>query len=205
VKKKMNKFNEKSRAAYNKIADDYDNSPDGKFTVKFKKLLLSTVTLRENYNVLDVACGNGTLLAAMKKQKAIKGFGIDISERMIKNAAALNPGMEFQAAGCEAVPFQNNSMDIITVCAAYHHFPDAGAFAGEAERLLKRGGKIYIADIYLPSLLRIICNPFVPLLPAGDVKFYSPKAIIKNFSRHGFEKIDVMINGNVQIISMRKT
>lgn len=201
---RMNKFNEKSRVAYNKIADDYDNSPDGKFTVKFKKLLLSVIELKENYNILDVACGNGTLLAAMKEQKSINGFGIDIAEQMIKNAAALNPGMEIQAAGCEEIPFKNNSMDIITVCAAYHHFPDADAFAGEAKRLLKSGGKIYIADIYLPLFLRIILNPFVPLLKSGDVKFYSPNEIINNFTKYGFEKTDLKIIGCIQIISMKK-
>lgn len=200
----MNKFNKKSRAAYNKIADDYDNSPDGKFTAKFKKLLLLSIDLKENYNVLDVACGNGTLLAAMKKQKSINGFGIDIAEQMIKNAAELNPEMEFQAAGCEAIPFQNNSMDIITVCAAYHHFPDADAFAGEAKRLLKIGGKIYIADIYLSSFLRIILNPLVPLLKSGDVKFYSPNEITNTFSKHGFVKTDVKITDCIQIISMKK-
>lgn len=200
----MNKFNEKSRAAYNKIADDYDNSPDGKFTVKFKSLLLSTADLKENYNVLDVACGNGALLAAMKKQKDINGFGIDIAEQMIKNSAVLNPGMEFKAAGCEAIPFQNDSMDILTVCAAYHHFPETDAFAKEAKRLLRSGGKIYIADIYLPSVLRIILNPFVPLLKSGDVKFYSPIEITNNFAKYGFVKTDLKIIGCVQIVSMKK-
>ena len=201
----MNKFNEKSKAAYDKIADDYDNTPDGKFTRKFKTLLLSIITLKDNDHVLDVACGNGTLLAAMSKRKTIKGFGIDISERMIKNAAALNPGMEFQAAGCEAIPFQNNTMDIITVSAAYHHFPNVDAFAKEAKRLLKSSGKIYIADVYLPLFLRIICNPLVPLMPAGDVKFYSPDEIINHFTqRYGFEKINIKIIVNIQIISMKK-
>ena len=152
----MNKFNKKSKDAYNKMADGYDNSPEGKFTEKFKTLLLSAVTLRENYNVLDVACGNGSLLAAMGKKESINGFGVDIAEQMIKNAAAKNPNMVFHSSGCEAIPFENNLMDVITVCAAYHHFPDTAAFAKEAKRLLKQGGKIYIADIYLPSVLRVI-------------------------------------------------
>jgi ubiquinone/menaquinone biosynthesis C-methylase UbiE len=197
-------FNEKSRTAYDLIADNYDNTHDGKFTQKFKSLLLSAVTLKDNDCVLDVACGNGTLLTSIRERKSIKGYGVDISERMVKNAAEHNPSMEFHAARCEAIPFADNTMDIITVCAAYHHFPDIAAFAGEAQRLIKSGGRLYIAEIYLASPLRVIINPFVSLSKAGDVKFYSPVEIINNFNQHGFEKTDVKVDGIVQVISMRK-
>ncbi|MDR2182911.1 MAG: class I SAM-dependent methyltransferase [Clostridiales bacterium] len=205
----MSKFNEKSRAAYNKKADDYDNTNDGRFTLKFKRLLVDCIAvggapLRVTPNILDVACGNGTLLAMLDGKTPINGFGIDISDQMIKNAAARNPKMEFHAAGCEAMPFGDGTMDIITVCAAYHHFPDVDTFAQEAGRVLKAGGKIYIAEIYLPAIVRLIINPFVPLSKAGDVKFYSPKEIIGNLSRHGFGWADVTIQGSIQLVSMQK-
>ena len=35
------------------------------------------------------------------------------------------------------IPFDDGLFDLITVCAAYHHFPDVRAFAAEAFRLLK--------------------------------------------------------------------
>ena len=200
----MNRSNEKSRAAYDKKADDYDNTPDGRFTRKFKHLLVSEIRLNPGCNVLDVACGNGSLLAAMNKQTPMKGFGVDISGQMIKNASVNHPAMEFHVAGCEALPFQNNTMDIITVCAAYHHFPDTAAFAGEAERVLVPKGKLYIAEIYLPSVLRWICNPFVPLSNAGDVRLYSPKEIANNFKTFGFEETDVKISDHIQIVSLQK-
>lgn len=200
----MSDFNAKSRETYNKIANDYDDSFDGKFTRKFKRLLAENINLGENTNVLDVACGNGSLLALLNEQRAIHGFGIDLSEQMIKNAIAKNPNMEFYVAGCEAMPIENDTMDLITVSAAYHHFPDVKAFANEAKRVLKTNGKIYIAEIYLNSVLRFICNPFVSLSKAGDVQFYSPNQIIDNFSQFGFEKIDVIVSKGVQIVSMRK-
>jgi ubiquinone/menaquinone biosynthesis C-methylase UbiE len=203
----MNKFNDKSKAAYNKKADDYDNTHDGRFTQKFKRLLVENIVLTDNYNtlnVLDVACGNGSLLSLLNKKKPIKGFGVDISDQMIKNASAKNPDMEFRAAGCEAIPFADNSMDLITVSSSYHHFPDVTAFAKEAKRLLKPNGKLYIAEVYLPDFLRLICNPFVPLSKAGDVRFYSPNEIVNNFKPFGFEKTDVKISENVQIVSMQK-
>ena len=200
----MNKFNVKSKTTYNKLADNYDNSFDGKFTQKFKQLLVENLVLQENNRVLDVACGNGSLLALLNKQKKLTGFGIDISDQMIKNAAISNPDMEFQVAGCEAIPFKNDSMDIITVCAAYHHFPDVKVFAREVKRVLKTNGTIYIAEVYLNSFLRFICNPFLPFSKAGDVRFYSPNQIAGNFNQIGFVKTDVIISNSVQIIVMQK-
>ena len=200
----MADFNAKSKTAYNKIANDYDNSFDGKFTQKFKCLLVESIVLEENSNVLDVACGNGSLLALLNRRKALNGFGIDISDQMIKNAIANNPDMEFHVAGCEAIPFEDNKMDIITVSAAYHHFPDVKTFAREAKRVLKANGKIYIAEVYLNAFLRAVCNPFLPFSTAGDVKFYSPNQIVDNFNQFGFEKVEVILSNGVQIISMQK-
>ena len=200
----MRNFNDKSRSAYNKKAYNYDNTSDGRFTEKFKQLLIENIELNNCPDVLDVACGNGSLLAALNKKMPINGFGVDLADQMIKSAAEKNPGMEFHVSGCEAMPFGNDAMDIITVSAAYHHFPDVAAFAKEAARVLKHKGRIYIAEVYLPSALRFILNPFVPLSTEGDVKFYSPKEIVNNFARFGFEKVDVGMSGKIQIISMQK-
>jgi len=201
----MTSFNEKSKDAYNKKADGYDSSREGEFTRKFHRLLLSEMAWKENYSVLDVACGTGSLLAEMNARKVIRGYGIDISDKMIKNAIAKNPGMEFRTAGCEAIPFQNDMADIIIVSAAFHHFPDVGAFAREAKRVIKPNGMLYIADMYLPSLVRFVLNPFVPLIfKDGDVKLYSPKEIAHNFERFGFEEVSVKITGNIQLVTMRK-
>ena len=197
-------FNEKSKTAYNRKADDYENSREGRFTREFQRLLVENIALQANQSVLDVACGTGSLLALLNRKTPIKGYGIDLADQMIKKAAANNPDMEFQVAGCEAIPFPDASMDILTVCAAYHHFPDTAAFAKEARRVLRPKGYLYIAEIYLPSFLRVIANPFVPLMPDGDVRFYSPKQIINIHKPYGFERAEVKILGHIQIVVMKK-
>ena len=198
----MPDFVGKSRVAYNKKAEGYTNSREGQFTHGLQRLLLAEMKWAEHQNVLDVACGNGSLLAAINNIKPIIGFGIDIAERMIENAIADNPDMEFHVSGCDSMPFGDGVMDIITVCAAYHHFPDTAAFAHESKRVLKPNGRVYIAEIYLPFPLRLILNPFVPLTSEGDVKIYSPDMICRNFEQCGFERESVKISGNVQIVSM---
>ena len=87
---------------------------------------------------------------------------------------------------------------------SYHHFPDTVAFAEEINRILKPKGLLYIAEVYLPSIVRAIVNSFVPLSKAGDVKFYSLQEIKNNFSEYDFEKVSFKKKGYIQIIGLQK-
>lgn len=201
----MKSFDTKSRESYNEKADHYDESFEGKFTHEFKQILLQEITVERGSHVLDVACGNGTLLKMMADRFGILGSGVDISENMIQQARRKNPDMKFEVAGCEPLPFDDHCFDLATVCAAYHHFPDVKAFAAEMDRVIKPKGCLYIADVYYPAVIRILCNPFVPLSKAGDVRFYSPKEIIRTFERVGFRQIRLLISGHIQIVGFQKS
>lgn len=200
----MKNFNDYSKAAYNLKADNYNNTSDGKFTKVFKDILCRNMILKENSTVLDIACGNGTLLKMLSEIQDIQGYGIDISDGMVENAIKNCTDMIFKVAGCEDIPFESGFFDTLTVCAAYHHFPDIKSFAIEASRVLKKDGYLYIAEIYLPTILRVICNSFVPLSKEGDVKFYSPNEIMSNLETFGFRQYNVVKKGHVQIICMQK-
>jgi len=189
----------KNIRAYDKKADIYDNTFDGRFTAKFKDLLVANMVIKDGDSILDVGCGNGTLLSKIAEE--IHGFGVDISPKMIENASACYPAFEFAVSGCEKIPCDDHSMDIITVCAAYHHFPDVGAFAAQAKRLLKQKGSLYIAEIYLPPIIRHAVNIFLPLSKDGDVKFYSREEIVNAFP--GFSLVKAIRQRYIQIIQLQ--
>jgi len=195
------KIHQRNIKAYNKMADCYDASFDGKFTRKFKDALVRAVRLPENSRVLDVACGNATLLAMLAEKEKIQGYGVDISDQMIVQAQGRHVEMEFHVASCEKLPFADETMDIVTVCASYHHFPDVNAFAAEAKRILRPRGHIYIAEIYLPAFVRKIANFFMSLFQLGNVKFYSPEEISVTFTKEGFTPEHNTIQGRIQILS----
>jgi ubiquinone/menaquinone biosynthesis C-methylase UbiE len=200
----MKTFAQKSRESYNRKADDYDSTFDGRFTRRFKELLLEKMNIKVGDFVLDVACGNGTFLKMASDRVRIKGFGIDISEKMIDNARKKCPEMTFEVNGCDDIRFEDGMFDVITVVAAYHHFPDVSAFAKEAERLLKPKGLLYIAEVTYPFLIRAILNPFIPLSKAGDVRFYTSKEITKNFQAQGFAPKGYWKEGHIQIVELQK-
>ncbi len=72
----MNNKTEESRITYNKIAYEYDTSREGRYTRFHINELVNTINLREGNVVLDVACGNGTLLGELSKkaQKCVIPF-----------------------------------------------------------------------------------------------------------------------------------
>ena len=199
----MKTFEEKSREYYNRIADNYDHSFDSMVTDKFKNFLLEDIMIHPNDAVLDVACGNGTLLKMLSDRWEIRGYGIDIAEKMIENAKRKCPDMTFEVSACDRSSLPSQTFDVIIVCAAYHHFPDVKAFAQEASRLLKPNGRLYIADMYFP-VFRVLANLLLPFWKAGDVKYYSPKEIQANFESFGFEKAGFKKRGFMQIVNMRK-
>ena len=201
----MKTYAQKSREYYNKLANGYNDSLEARYTMRFKRMILDEIVIEpEKISLLDVACGNGFLLKMLSKKLTLKGYGIDISEKMIDSARDQYPEFLFEVSPCEETPFQDRSFYTITVCAAYHHFPDVKQFAQEAYRLLKPDGRLYIAEIYYPQLLRALLNPFVPLSKAGDVKFYAPKEIEVNFKSTGFQAIGYNRVGQVQLHVFQK-
>ena len=63
----------------------------GKYTRFHIKELSDTIDLDTGDIVLDVACGNGTLLGKLSKKASIQANGIDISENMIHAAKMRYP------------------------------------------------------------------------------------------------------------------
>ena len=197
----MKDYGELSKNTYDKKANAYEETFDGRFTVKFKELLLSTVELGEGFNVLDVACGTGTLLHLFSKKEKINGYGIDISPNMIHVAQDRYENLTFQVGDSSRLPFREHTFDLLTVCASFHHFPNPEEFAKEAARVLKPGGKLYIAEVYLPFPLRTISNFLFPFLNTGDVKLYSPGELKQIFSYAGFSSITSNIKGHIQLMT----
>ena len=63
---------------------------------------------------------------------------------------------------------------------------------------------LYVAEVYYPAFIRIICNPFIKLSRDGDLKIYAPEEIIGLFLNRGFADEVFRKEGHIQIVGMRK-
>lgn len=74
----------------------------------------------------------------------------------------------------------------MTCTNSFHHFPDPDRVLLEMERVLKPGGTVIIADVWLPPGLRQIANLLLPLSSEGDVHIYSAKETLTLTKKAGF-------------------
>lgn len=201
----MGKKTEQSKIVYDKMALEYDEKPEGFYTKAHKEELLRKVVLSDGDTILDVACGNGYLLSELSKKAKVKAFGVDIAKAMIAVAKKRYPECDFQAQPCFPLEFENNTVDVITVSCAFHHFEDPQGFADECKRVLKDGGEIYLAEPYFTPLIRFVANAFVfPFTHSGDVKVYSAKELCSFFKKAGFSKMRTYEKGTIQFFTAMK-
>jgi ubiquinone/menaquinone biosynthesis C-methylase UbiE len=118
------------------------------------KPLLDTVRLHAAARLLDVATGPGSLAAEALKFGA-RPIGVDISPGMIALAANAYPGIDFQVAEVEHLPFADGSFDAIVCNFGLGHFPCPESAVTECVRTLKPGGRIALSWWDDPSRQRI--------------------------------------------------
>lgn len=101
--------------------------------------------------ILDVGCGFGRLLYLFK-DKEINYLGIDQSEEQLAIARKIFPDKSFQFAEMTALPYHDQSFDVVYCIAAFHHIPTEilrRRALAEMYRVLAVGGRLIMTNWYL--------------------------------------------------------
>ena len=85
-----------SKKYYDKIAHNFNHTWDGFLSGFFKRFICKQLTYPAQAKLLDIGCANGTLLSMLNAQKAIEGFGLDISPEMVRVAQQTHPIFSLQ-------------------------------------------------------------------------------------------------------------
>lgn len=200
----MDNKTEQSRSRYNQLADEYDDSFDGRFTLPFNQFLFDYVSVTDTDSVLDVACGNGRLLRMLSKKARINAYGVDVSEEMIAAAKRDQPDAVCCVSPADKLSFSDCSFEFVTVCCAFHHFTKPDAFMKEAYRVLKSEGKLIIAELSPAAVIRCIDNLIIPRMNMGDVRIYRLKELYEFFKKAGFDDMYHIKKRNMVIIEGTK-
>ena len=116
--------------------------------------------------VLDLAAGTGDITLRLAKRMRGKGAGADIEGRLVSsdiNAAMLKIGeerltnkgwlknLEFVIANAEALPFADNSFDLITMAFGLRNVTHQDKALAEMARVLKPGGRVLVLEFSRPK------------------------------------------------------
>ena len=135
-------------------------------------------------NILDVGCGIGgsTLYLANKFEAEATGITLSSVQASRARERAITAGLEkqvqFQVANALAMPFADNSFDLVWSLESGEHMPDKAKFLQECYRVLQPGGKLILATWchretsiageltpdelrHLKEIYRVYCLPYV--------------------------------------------
>lgn len=103
---------------------------------------------------LDIATGGGHVTKALSPHVA-QVFSTDLTLEMLETAKKhldqTCNNVSYVLADSEALPFLNESFDIVVCRIAAHHFPNPDRFIREVNRVLKPGGKFLLIDNVSPE------------------------------------------------------
>jgi ubiquinone/menaquinone biosynthesis C-methylase UbiE len=129
--------------------------------------------LQPGQRVLDVACGTGNL-AVVAAKNGCNTSGIDIAPNSLAQARAraAEAGLpiNFQEADAEALPFPDNSFDLVVSMFGVMFAPQPALATAEMLRVTKPGGHIALANWTLEGFIGEMFRVFkahVPPPPAG--------------------------------------
>lgn len=100
-------------------------------------------------DVVDIGCGGGALVRDLTGLGA-RVVGIEISESQLATARARDPGdgARYLVGRAEDLPLDDWEVDAAVFMRTLHHVPppDLPAALGEAARVLRPGGLVYVAE-----------------------------------------------------------
>jgi SAM-dependent methyltransferase len=120
--------------------------------------------------VLDVGCGVGAFLQLVT-ERGLRAHGLDASQALLDVARARLPHADLRVGDMEALPYEDDTFDLVTGFNSFFFANDIVAALGETARVAKPGATVVI-QVWGPheqndlEAMKEIARPFMPPRPA---------------------------------------
>ncbi|MCM2972290.1 MULTISPECIES: bifunctional demethylmenaquinone methyltransferase/2-methoxy-6-polyprenyl-1,4-benzoquinol methylase UbiE [Larsenimonas] len=146
---------------FHSVASRYDTMNDlmsmGVHRV-WKRITIERSGVRRGHKVLDIAGGTGDLTAKFSKRVGDQGQVVlaDINSSMLNvgrdklTDLGLCNNIEYVQANAEALPFESNTFDCITIAFGLRNVTDKAKALRSMARVLKPGGRLLVLEFSKP-------------------------------------------------------
>ena len=180
----------------------------------WRSRFINKLDLKNNFNVLDIATGTGDVIIQIcKKYDSINGIGFDCSQNMLEMAKNKSKNKKIRNVKyihgyAESLPFDSNSIDIVTISFGMRNFNNYEEALKEINRVLKPNGTLAILEFcrsknsLFQSLFSFYFNTIIPIigklltgekifdyLPESVNNFFSKTELSEKLESFDFEKI----------------
>ena len=147
-RKKIEEMFDEIAPTYDKLNHLFTARSDIIWRRKIVKYLISTG--RNFYNIVDLASGTGDLTIELLKLEPKKIYAVDISKKMleIQKEKVNDKRLELIQAEAANMPFDDNSIDLVTIGFGIRNFEDLEISLKEIKRVLKNDGYLIILEMF---------------------------------------------------------
>jgi methionine biosynthesis protein MetW len=127
--------------------------------IEYRHVAASSLVPSLAENLLDVGCGDGTLLSLIRSQRSdLQLTGVDFSIVGLAEARKKVPDASYlQVDANEAFPFADNTFDVVTVLDVLEHFLEPEKILIEAARVSKKYVIVSVPNFSsLPARLQVV-------------------------------------------------
>ena len=138
----------KSQEFFSSSAGQWDRLRDEMFGERFHLAALGAFA-DPRWSVGDLGCGTGQLTAAVAPFVE-RVIAVDASPAMLQAAKKRLTGfdnVDLRRGELESLPIDDGRLDAATMMLVLHHLPEPGRALAEVARVLKPGGRLFVADM----------------------------------------------------------
>ena len=159
---------------------------------------------REGERVLDLGCGAGRFVAALR-QAGADPVGVEIAGAALERARAVAPGADLRLLEDDgSIPLEHGSVDLVWCSEVLEHVADGAHLLQEARRVLRPGGRILVTVPYhgrvqaaLIALLRFDAH----FDPQGQhLRFFTRASLGASLLAAGFEAPAIHAEGGLPLL-----
>jgi ubiquinone/menaquinone biosynthesis C-methylase UbiE len=182
------------RVNYDEIAATYDARYTFGLYDGVLEALRALVTAQNPERTLEVGCGTGHWLSALRDFLPHL-YGLDYSLEMLSKACSVGATGRLARATAEVLPFRDRTFDLIFCINAVHHFERIDRFIAEARRLLRPGGTLAVIGMDPHHGRDYWCvYDYFPETKATDLSRYpSSGQITDALLQAGFDRVDCRV------------